>query len=322
MEYKYSLDKSSKKYNCPNCNKKSFVRYWNNEIKSYLEEIYGRCDRESKCQYHHRPSTNKPLFNYHKVYQAPIATFHNKSLIVEYGRNFYNNNFIQYLKRYFSLDEIKNVILKYLIGTSNKWDGATVFWQIDNRNNVHAGKIILYNKTTGKRVKKPYSKISWIHKTIHSPDFVLQQCLFGLHLIIENDSKIIAITESEKTAIVMSMLIPEYIWMATGSKSNLKSSLISPVKDYNIILFPDKTEFKEWNSKATEMSNKGYKISCSNLLENTNLDEGADLVDLFLFTISNDKHQTKNLSEKETQIQLLSIKNPVLQILINELDLV
>ncbi|MDD4429545.1 MAG: PG0870-related protein [Paludibacter sp.] len=53
--HRYSLEKGSKKHRCPDCNKKSFVRYIDNETNDYLPEQYGRCDRESKCSYHLNP---------------------------------------------------------------------------------------------------------------------------------------------------------------------------------------------------------------------------------------------------------------------------
>jgi hypothetical protein len=57
-------------------------------------------------------------------------------------------------------------------------------------------------------------------KAFKEPEFY--QCLFGLHRITEDyQKKTIAIVESEKTAIVMSILLPHYIWLATGVKETL-----------------------------------------------------------------------------------------------------
>src|SRR5690606_11520271 len=44
-EYRYILDKSSKKHLCPECGKKRFVRYIDIETGDYLPEQYGRCDK-------------------------------------------------------------------------------------------------------------------------------------------------------------------------------------------------------------------------------------------------------------------------------------
>jgi len=57
--FKYSLDKSSKKNTCPNCNKKTFVFYVDTETGNYLPADYGRCDREQNCKYHKAPPKGK-----------------------------------------------------------------------------------------------------------------------------------------------------------------------------------------------------------------------------------------------------------------------
>jgi hypothetical protein len=52
---RYVLEEGSKKYNCPKCNKKTFVLYIDTKLGSYLPEQYGRCDRESKCGHSNLP---------------------------------------------------------------------------------------------------------------------------------------------------------------------------------------------------------------------------------------------------------------------------
>ncbi|MDD3568518.1 MAG: DUF6371 domain-containing protein [Bacteroidales bacterium] len=54
-EYRFILDKSSKKHVCPDCGKRTFVRYIDLSTGDYAPEQYGRCDRESKCSYHNKP---------------------------------------------------------------------------------------------------------------------------------------------------------------------------------------------------------------------------------------------------------------------------
>jgi len=55
-EYRYILEKGSKKYHCPDCNKKTFVRYIDAQNgNNYLSSEYGRCDRESNCGYNKLP---------------------------------------------------------------------------------------------------------------------------------------------------------------------------------------------------------------------------------------------------------------------------
>jgi hypothetical protein len=114
------------------------------------------------------------------------------------------------------------------------------------------------------------------------PYFNLQQCLFGLHRVNEDYQKTIAIVESEKTAIIMSLFIPDYIWIATGSKQNLKFELLKPIKKRKIVLFPDKGEYFNWLNKATELNAIGFKIAVSELIEQTDFENGFDLADYYL----------------------------------------
>ncbi len=87
--------------------------------------------------------------------------------------------------------------MRYRIGTSNHWPNATIFWQIDQQQKVHTGKIMLYDYHTGHRVKDPFNHIAWVHKSENTKNFHLKQCLFGLHLL-RPDTKIVAIVEPEK----------------------------------------------------------------------------------------------------------------------------
>lgn len=283
MIYKYTLDKSSKKFNCPNCNKKTFVRYTDVDTNSYIEPTIGRCDRESKCGYHSTPKGNKVLVSSTSTTHPilpPKPTHHNGCVMGDFGKNHKENNFVTYLLTHFVPVDVKHAIHKYFVYTSIHWKGATVFWQVDENYNICSGKVMLYDKTTGKRVKKPYPHINWMHKVLKSDAFVLQQCLFGLHQLHDCLIKTIAIVESEKTAIIMSIFRPDMLWMATGAKSNFKASLLNPLKGRKIMVFPDKTEYGDWNTKTIALKKFGFNIECSQLLEYKNLEDGDDLVDL------------------------------------------
>ncbi|PCJ98703.1 MAG: hypothetical protein COA50_00205 [Flavobacteriaceae bacterium] len=283
MQYKYSLDKSSKKFNCPNCNKKTFVYYIDIETGNYLAEVYGRCDRESKCGYFKSPSFQKPLSKIHYSSEAKQPSYLSENLIGKYCNGYDNNNFINFLLKHFSEEEVIQAIEKYYIGTSSHWKGATIFFQIDCHLRICTGKIMLYDGNTGKRVKKPFPHINWLHKLLNVKQFVLQQCLFGLHLLNDNEEKkTICVVESEKTALIMSMLLPSYLWMATGSKTNLKLSILKPLKNHKIIVYPDNFEFIDWSKKTKLLKYHGFNIICSSLLEGLNLNAGDDLADFIL----------------------------------------
>ena len=212
-----------------------------------------------------------------------VPSFHGLELLDKmYAEKPQIDNLTEFLKIHFSKDDVFKATQNYLItGTNHFWSNSTAFWQIDDKEKIHACKIMQYDRFTGKRIKKPYNHINWLHNAIKEPDFNLCQCLFGLHRVNEDYQKTIAIVESEKTAIIMSLFIPDYIWIATGSKQNLKFDLLKPIKKLNIILFPDKGDYIDWLKKATELNALGFKIAVSELIEQTEFENGFDLADYY-----------------------------------------
>ncbi len=325
MKFRYNLEQNSKKQHCPKCNKKTFVRYVDSQTGEYLPIEFGRCDRENSCGYFEKPKIT--MENTFEVkYEPPAPTsYHPHYLVTAGGRNFEENNFIQFLKTKFPDDEVKKAILKYLIGTSKYWEGATVFWQIDNNVKVRHGKVMLYNADTGKRVKNESGKsyINSVRSILKLKDFNLKQCLFGLHLINEKETKNIAIVESEKTAVIMSLFKPEYLWLSTGSKHGFKYELLKPIKNYNIIAFPDKSEFNDWESEAIELNEFGFKINVSDWLEKQNVPNGTDLADMYLESDKKEYQQTKIIqTNSEANVNQMALKNPNIIKLIDTFDLV
>ncbi len=352
--YRYTLDPSSKKFNCPSCNKKRFVLYIDNETNEYVSQKAGRCDREMKCGFHYHAKdylkdNGMSISKYidKSVVQRPPqrASFIPRRKVAECGRDFVNNEFVQFLLSIFEKNLVQQIIKDYLLGTTNKpWRGSVVFWQVDNHSKVRSGKILLYNRETGRRIKTPYSHISWVHKTEKLAHFNLNQCLFGLHLLNEFPTKPIAIVESEKSACIMSIVFPKYLWMASGSLSNINDKLLHPILSSNITLFPDlsrenkngETALMLWQKKADTLIKKGYKIQVSDFLYNLanieELEEGLDIADYFIqdlkkkhLTVEQPQNQTsqerKLLTQKEKILDIFRKRNPTIDKLIADFDL-
>ncbi len=323
-QYKYSLDRSSKKFICPKCNKKTFVKYIETETGNYLNDTFGRCDRESSCSYQCTPKGE--FKNSFEVVNIPPnePSFHNYNLVSQSGRNYKQNNFVQFLKTIFSETEVKKAILKYLIGTSKHWNGANIFWQIDNNENVRHGKIMLVNSETGKRIKDNNGKglINSVRSVLKLKNFNLNQCLFGLHLINETNQKTIALVEGEKTAVIMSVFKPQYTWLATGGKHGLKYEFLQPIKQYKIIAFPDKSEYSDWLQKSIELNGFGFNIVVSDWLEQTDYEYGTDLADVYINEIKEAKKVEVIYSETEQVIYRIEQHTPEIWELIKTFDLV
>lgn len=293
------------KHICPACDhNKKFTRYIDTETNEYIHHSVGRCDRSDNCGYHYTPKkhfsdnsisfdTPQPPGNIApKQFIAlkevntsfiPFDTFKNCL-----GKDLDNNNFVKYLISLFGNDATKKLIERYFISTSKLWEGATVFWQIDIDKKIRTGKIMLYNPVTGKRDK---TKNSWVHSALKLTDFNLKQCFFGSHLLTDK-SKAVAIVESDKTAVLMSYYLPEYIWLSSSGKEGLNIDKFKVLHGRTVILFPDLTKndakincFKLWSKKADEFKNIAH-ITVSDYLENiathTEKAEGLDIADYFI----------------------------------------
>jgi rubredoxin len=286
------------RFDCPKCNgKKTFTRYIDTETNKHIHPTVGRCNRESNCGYHYTPkqyfrdnniSFDTSQFKAYKpqpfTSQPKPVSFIPVEIFKDSLKGYANNHFINYLINLFGEDITKELIERYFIATSKIWNGATVFWQIDKQGNIRTGKIMLYSPSNGKRVKEPHIYINWVHKVLKWSDFELKQCLFGEHLLVD-ESKPVAIVESEKTAIIASVYIPNFIWVAVGSLSNLNNEKCSILKSRKVVLFPDLKGYDRWSNKAKELS-KITTFKVSDLLElnasESEKEKGLDLADFLI----------------------------------------
>ena len=335
--YKYSLHKKSIKHHCPNCKKKSLVLYIDVESEEYLSSQVGRCDREINCGYHYSPKSyfhdnNKEYVSTIKARQLSVQqveiSIHDEEELLNTLRYYNENNFVQFLKSKFDIQEVEIMLNEYRVGTANFWNFGTVFWQVDSKHNIRGGKVIIYN-TSGKRTKY----INWIHsikiKSNQINTFNLSQCFFGEHLI-NNCNTIVAIVESEKTACIMSMLFKKYTWLAAGSLNGLNDFKMEVLRNRRIVLYPDLginglngSPFSIWNSKCEYFKKIGFDIEISDLLErngtNIERENGYDIADYFLKNIK--YVPTAIVSNQQKIVDKLYLKNKNLKILIDIFDL-
>jgi hypothetical protein len=301
--HKYTLEPYNgmkTRYKCPNCDKAGqFTRYIDTQTNEHLNDAVGGCSRLIKCGYHYKPKQyfqdNNIAFDKTKLIPfiiktpppKPITSFINAEVMQESLNSKKTNLFIDFLTNIWD-EEIANYLkVKYNIGTSNYWKGATTFWMQDIKGNIRSGKIMLYNSVNGKRVKKPYNHINWEHKTRKLENFNLEQCYFGEHLLNEDKSKPVAICESEKTAIISSVYLPEFIWLACGSLNNLNEAKTKALKGRNVVLFPDLKCFDLWNDKIPKLTSLATFRTSTLLEEKATAEEkekGLDIADYLLKT--------------------------------------
>ncbi|HRP55234.1 DUF6371 domain-containing protein [Agriterribacter sp.] len=306
-EHKYILEPykgMNTRYRCPSCQQrdKTFSLYIDAETGEHLHPSVGRCNRESNCGYHYTPKQyfqdNNISFDtpQPKAYkprpvtpQPKPVSFIPVEVFKASLKGHEANHFVKFLIDLFGVEVAGELVSRYFIGTSKHWNGATVFWQIDTHGKIRTGKIMLYSPTTGKRQKE----FTFAHKLIKQPEFGLKQCFFGEHLLIDK-TKPVAIVESEKTAVIASVYLPQFIWVASSGLHGLNIDKCSILKGRTVTLFPDlskpkiegkPTAFEIWSSKVKELSQLA-NFTVSDLLERkateAEMKQGFDLADYLI----------------------------------------
>ena len=337
-DYRFHLQKykPGSKISCPACGKaRCFTRYIDDEKEISFPDSVGICDHINSCGYHYSPKeyfqdhpevlkmrAERPSMPKRRVLAPkPIQdnsfspSYIPKDDMMKSLTHYEMNPLFNYLKNVFNEDRTMAIMKSYCIGTSRKWGGSAVFWQVDIAGNVRTGKIMLYDSCTGHRVKEPHCYVGWVHSQLKLPDFHLKQCLFGEHLLAKSPTMPVGIVESEKTAIICSAFVPDILWLATGGMNGcFNAETMSVLRDRNVTLFPDLGAYEIWSQKASILSGICRRVVVSDLLEKNATDEqrsrGLDIADFLLEEPS-----------KRQILQSMIQRNPVLQQLIDDLKL-
>ncbi len=302
---------------CPKCKRgHSFTLYLDGETGQPIHPTVGICNHTNSCGYHYAPKQyyiDNPHKRDFKGYSPmPMATIVQAQPMVtaqpqpmglipiEYVNRSIGkeSDFVQFLENMFNNIPIDEVCNNYKLGATRNRN--VIFWQIDIHGNVRTGKIMRYDPTTGKRVHDESGAIDWVHNKLKRAgtlpeDFNLRQCYFGEHLLSMYPYKTVAIAESEKTAVIASLLMPGYVWLAAGNLNGLTVEKSKVLRGRSVILFPDLGKklptrpipFELWKGKAAEIIRAyGCKVIVSDLLERTATDEaresGLDVADYFI----------------------------------------
>lgn len=278
--YKYELMKGSKHIVCPKCGKKTFKPFvLASDGKTIVDaERFGRCERVNSCGYFRYPDgDDKYDYDYTAPTRQPqqkiVPNFIPAEFVEKTFCRFKENVFFMYLVEMFGMNEAYRLQELYNIGTAK--GGGTIFWQQDKEGNFRTGKVMYYN-TDGHRKK---DRSSWyVHKQVRE-DFKLQQVFFGEHLVTED--KPIAICESEKTAIMMSVFRPEFTWIASGGSEMLNDYRLDRLPRLDMV-YPDNGQFKKWQEKTKIFSGRQIDTSVDKAVKEGRLKAGDDILDLEL----------------------------------------
>ena len=158
-----------------------------------------------------------------------------------------------------SSEHFQQVYNDYLIGATKQ--GSVIFWQIDDKLQVHGGHIMQYGPDGHRNGFQGWTHIPLIRQGQLPPDWQLYQCLFGQHLLIRRPDAHVCIVESEKTAIIMAAYMPEHLWLATCGSNGLNAEKLECLRGRRFTLFPDSGCYEKWQAVMEKTIGLSYTIS-------------------------------------------------------------
>jgi len=191
------------------------------------------------------------------------------------------NNLLKYLRKTYGNDKTDKAKEEYLIGTHI--DGATMFWQINKHLKVQKCQLAYYNDN-GRRSNR--------FNSIYENKDGFYTCLYGEHLIIDKlkGKQKIILVESEKTAIIGSILIPRFTWLSYSGINGLTNNRIKALRGHRVLIIPDmhKEAIDIIKNKIPFLKQNDIKVNIWDLttgktktqLENQGLFKG-DIEDIF-----------------------------------------
>lgn len=268
MEYRYKLARyagKASRLTCPNCERPHCFSPYVNEAGEILDPTIGRCDHEGSCGYHktpaeyfqEHPEQKQPDWRWQRpVQQTPKLCFIPDDIVRRSVRTNYDSTLVTFLRTLFPPETITRLITDYCLGVTK--DRSAIFFQLDIQGRCRGGKIIQYNPETGHRIKDATAKIpvDWIHPRLKAQSILpaswnMTQCLFGEHLLPKYPDATVVLVEAEKTAVIGSGFVPEFVWVATGGRSGLNSK-VDILEGRQILVFPDVDAFDYWKEKLSQ----------------------------------------------------------------------
>jgi len=332
----------SSRHECPSCgDPSSFVYYLDGNTGEPIDKVVGRCNHESSCGYHYTPKeffARHPELKGDKTVFTPIKKTVTERKPIGYipfkyvtGSLSYKSGFVRFLCGLFDRDtlespSIEKMMAKYAIGATRNEN--IIFWQIDINGRVRTGRILKFDPDTGHRFRG-IGGTNWVHAVMKKKgllpiDFNLKQCLFGEHLLRIYPNYPVAVVEAEKTAVIASMVYDNYVWLATGGKSQMQPERLQVLSGRNVVLFPDTDGFTEWTKKAEELERFGLKFRVSDILEKNATDEEKaakiDIADWIINQLSETVTRGKD-ARKVDMINYFNNINPLFDRLVKDFDL-
>ena len=165
-----------------------------------------------------------------------------------------------------TVDDMHHAANRYHLGKTNS--GRPIFWMIDE---------------TGTPIDAHIGTSGWLSTLLKKREPLLQgwqveHCLFGQHLLTSDlrpQISSVCIVESERSAVVLSELYPESLWMATGYAANLRVELMKPLDGRRVVLFPPTDESQDTYFAWLEVADQARRMYSLDISVSTVLEENA-----------------------------------------------
>ena len=300
-EFPYHFEKytnQASRHTCPSCGKRKEFTYYLDKHGHMIHPTVGICNRKKHCGYHYTPTQYYKDYPWMKKQEqtsrftpTPMSVAEEKpvqylpfDIIEKMNKRREENNLYRFLCSRFSQEAVDATFDLYHVGSALKWqyDGglSTVFPQIDEQGRLRQVKVMVYNPIDGKRIKEGGDKIAYMGKQIlNDYNANLQQTFFGAHLLPQ--AEIVNIVESEKTAMICHLLIPQFTWVATGGCGGCWSSVDASLLQGKLVtLFPDSGCEEKWEKQAVRLRKQGISAIVSTICQGE--PDNTDIADLLL----------------------------------------
>ena len=170
------------------------------------------------------------------------------------------NTFIDFLLTLFDSPKVAAAVERYCIGGDSQL--RTIFPNIDTEGRCVGGSVIPYLPNGHRDKSKGASNI---HAELKRKDKThptqADQVLFGSHLLRHYPSASVGVVESQKSAVILSIIYPGIVWVATAGMTNFNARLLAPIYDRNVVAYPDVNGVKVWTERVKDLPFKNIRVS-------------------------------------------------------------
>ena len=172
-------------------------------------------------------------------------------------------------KGWLTEEQMAHAAERYRLGRSKS--GRCIFWMIDETGRVYDGHIGNSWVSAMLKAREPELLKDW-----HT-----EHCLLGLHQLKNEKIKefknktSVAVVESERSAVILSEVLPEYIWMASVYPMNLNVRTLQPLCGRRVVLFPPTDETGETFLAWVEVADQARRVLHLDVSVSTVLEDRA-----------------------------------------------